>query len=109
MNLAESQSGRGHGRFCNLLIIRYHNNEGVETWPKNACVSTPCFITHLKSASPKIERGRVPPETLTGVVPMMHYSHSDALNVSLGALGTFTKYLNPVIFSNSDTDIMSCA
>ena len=46
MNLAESQSGRGHGCFCNLLIIRYHNNEGVETWPKNACVSTPCFITH---------------------------------------------------------------
>ena len=56
-----------------------------------------------------MERGRVPPETLTGVVPMMHYSHSDALNVSLGAFGTLTKYLNPVIFSNSDTDIMSCA
>ena len=46
MNLAESQSGRGHGCFCNLLIIRYHNNEGVETWPKKGCVSTPCFITH---------------------------------------------------------------
>ena len=44
-----------------------------------------------------------------GVVPMKHYSHSDALNVSLGALGTFTKYLNPVIFSKSDTDIMSRA
>ena len=44
-----------------------------------------------------------------GVVPMMHYFHSDALNVSLGAFGTLTKYLNPVIFSNSDTDIMSCA
>ena len=43
------------------------------------------------------------------VVSMMHYSHSDALNVSLGAFGTLTKYLNPVIFSNSDTDIMSCA
>lgn len=56
-----------------------------------------------------MERGRVPPETLTGVVPMMHYSHSDALNVSLGAFGTLTKYLNPVIFSNSDTDIMSRA
>lgn len=45
-----------------------------------------------------MERGRVPPETLTGVVPMMHYFHSDALNVSLGAFGTLTKYLNPVIF-----------
>ena len=39
-------AGRGHGCFCNLLIIRDHNNEGVETWPKNGCVSTPCFITH---------------------------------------------------------------
>ena len=46
MNLAESQSGRGHGYFCNLLIIRYHHNKGVETWPKKGCVSTPCFITH---------------------------------------------------------------
>ena len=109
MNLAESQAGRGHGQICNLLIIRYYNEEGVETWPKNACVSTPCFITHWKSASPKTGRGRVPPETLTGVVPIMHYSHSDALNVSLGAFGTLTKYLNPVIFSNSDTDIMSRA
>ena len=36
----ETLTGRGHGCFCNLLIIRYHNNEGVETWPKNACVST---------------------------------------------------------------------
>ena len=45
-SLAERQSGCGHGRICNLLIIRYHNGEGVETWPKKGCVSTPCFINH---------------------------------------------------------------
>ena len=45
-NLAESQSGRGYGRICNLLVIRYYNGEGVETWPKKGCVSTPCFITY---------------------------------------------------------------
>ena len=56
------------------------------------------FYKSLKISLSKKECGRVPPETLTGVVPMRHYSHSDALNVSLGAFGTLTKYLNPVIF-----------
>ena len=60
LSLAERQSGCGHGLICNLLIISYHNGGGVETWPKKGCVSTPCFITHCKSAPPKMERGRVP-------------------------------------------------
>ena len=44
----ETQSGRGHGCFCNLLIIRYHNNEGVETWPKKCLRFHALFYKSLK-------------------------------------------------------------
>lgn len=39
-------AGRGHGVFCNLLIIRYHFYRGVETQLFFGHVSTPGFITH---------------------------------------------------------------
>ena len=39
-------AGRGHGVFCNSLIIRYHFKPGVETQPFFGHVSTPGFITH---------------------------------------------------------------
>ena len=39
-------AGRGHGVFCNSLIIRYHFKQGVETQPFFGHVSTPCFINH---------------------------------------------------------------
>lgn len=38
-------AGRGHRVFCNLLIIRYHFNRGVETQTFFGHVSTPGFIT----------------------------------------------------------------
>ena len=39
-------AGRGHARFCNLLIIKYHFYCSVETMAFFGCVSTPRFITH---------------------------------------------------------------
>ena len=39
-------AGRGHARFCNLLIIKYHSYQSVETMAFFGCVSTPRFITH---------------------------------------------------------------
>ena len=55
-----SMAGRGHGVFCNLLVIRCHFKHGVEKQPFFGHVSTPRFITHCKSTSPETERGRVP-------------------------------------------------
>ena len=39
-------AGRGHARFCNLLIIKCHSYRSVETMAFFGCVSTPRFITH---------------------------------------------------------------
>ena len=36
MNLAESQSGRGHGQICNLLIIRAHLQSSVSDMIKKS-------------------------------------------------------------------------
>lgn len=54
-------AGRGHARFCNLLIIKYHFYCSVETMAFFGCVSTLRFITHWQSTPLKTERGRVPP------------------------------------------------
>ena len=59
--LRSKLSGRGHGIFCNWLIIKYHFNSSVETQAFFGHVSTPCFITHWKSKLPKTKRGRIPP------------------------------------------------
>ena len=53
--------GRGHGVFCNSLIIRYHSRYSVETQAFFGRVSALYFITHWESAPPKIKRGCVPP------------------------------------------------
>ena len=54
-------AGRGHGVFCNSLIIRYHFRYSVEMQAFFGRVSTLHFITHWESAPPKIKRGCVPP------------------------------------------------
>ena len=59
--LRSKLSGRGHGIFCNWLIIKYHFNSSVETQAFFGHVSTSSFITHWKSTLPKTKRGRVPP------------------------------------------------
>ena len=61
MPFSTALAGYGHAIFRNVLIIKYYFHKSVETQPKKVCVSTLCFITHLKSALPKIKRGRVPP------------------------------------------------
>lgn len=38
-------AGRGHGRFCKSLIIRWSFSMGVEMWTFFDCVSTVRFIT----------------------------------------------------------------
>ena len=43
---AFATAGRGHGSFCNCLIVRYYFNKRVETQAFFGHVSTPCFITH---------------------------------------------------------------
>ena len=49
----ENQSGCGHGRIRNSLIIKYQFCKSVETQPFFCYVSTPCFITPCKSISCK--------------------------------------------------------